>query len=400
MVVLTPFDDSISNYPDLAYVYFFCRKFSTIFPQFTPLEIEKALTERGYPSLIILRTIIIVFLRNLYPNNVDSINFDNWEDFLYDFFEDQIESKKIQENPLFFHYRKDNPFLNCSTRKKIMILKLLCLFQIKFSEKVQENIKLIYGKVTHNLTLVDLMDCPIGQDSINRIYFYTDSPRLYRIHSNGCFESVTDTKEEVEELIKSLNSEDIKEKRLKDKLENVILKYIDMANEEWVKENKQCTELKKNYDFIPLTPFELKYLGSSIIGYEEVKTKPSEKKNEEVIIIEDDDDDENDDNNQSNDNDNKVFVKKTIEETTENFEKLLKIITVNNDTNKKSKENRETTLKREKEDNGNEKEKEKNNSRNTKRRRLSINKRILKLYIDGLYYSFNQLKEIMDSYCE
>jgi len=28
-----------------------------------------------------------------------------------------------------------------------------------------------------------------------------------------------------------LNSEDIKEKRLKDKLENVILKYIDMANE-------------------------------------------------------------------------------------------------------------------------------------------------------------------------
>ncbi|KAG4106242.1 hypothetical protein H8356DRAFT_1269299 [Neocallimastix lanati (nom. inval.)] len=276
MVVLTPFDDSISNYPDLAYVYFFCRKFSTIFPQFTPLEIEKALTERGYPSLIILRTIIIVFLRNLYPNNVDSIN-----------------------------------------------------------EKVQENIKLIYGKVTHNLTLVDLMDCPIGQDSI-----------------------VTDTKEEVEELIKSLNSEDIKEKRLKDKLENVILKYIDMANE------------------------------------------PSEKKNEEVIIIEDDDDDENDDNNQSNDNDNKVFVKKTIEETTENFEKLLKIITVNNDTNKKSKENRETTLKREKEDNGNEKEKEKNNSRNTKRRRLSINKRILKLYIDGLYYSFNQLKEIMDSYCE
>ncbi|KAL6631833.1 hypothetical protein U3516DRAFT_808325 [Neocallimastix sp. 'constans'] len=358
MVVLTPFDDSISNYPDLAYVYFFCRKFSTIFPQFTPLEIEKALTERGYPSLIILRTIIIVFLRNLYPNNVDSINFDNWEDFLYDFFEDQIESKKIQENPLFFHYRKDNPFLNCSTRKKIMILKLLCLFQIKFSEKVQENIKLIYGKVTHNLTLVDLMDCPIGQDSINRIYFYTDSPRLYRIHSNGCFESVTDTKEEVEELIKSLNSEDIKEKRLKDKLENVILKYIDMANE------------------------------------------PSEKKNEEVIIIEDDDDDENDDNNQSNDNDNKVFVKKTIEETTENFEKLLKIITVNNDTNKKSKENRETTLKREKEDNGNEKEKEKNNSRNTKRRRLSINKRILKLYIDGLYYSFNQLKEIMDSYCE
>jgi len=342
MVILVPFDDNISNYPDLAYVYFFCRKFSNIFPLFTPLEIENALTERGYPSLVTLRTIIIIFLRNLYPNNVDSINFDNWENYLFDFFEDQIENNQIKENPMCFRSKKINSFFGCSTRNKIIILKLLCHFQIKFSKKVQENIKKFFGKEICTLTLVDLMDYPIGLDSKNRIYFYTDSPRLYRIYPDGCFESVTDTKEEVEELINSLNSESIKEKNLKYKIKNVILKYIDITNEYWKNENKSCTELKKKYNYnIPLTSLELKYLGPSIIGYEEINTEPPKKKIEEInteqpkkkkeeIIIIDDDDQKmkneeviiiNNNNGKKNENINKI---RKEEEEEENKIKIIK----------------------------------------------------------------------------
>ncbi|ORY46732.1 hypothetical protein LY90DRAFT_671276 [Neocallimastix californiae] len=295
MVILVPFDDNISNY-----------------------EIENALTERGYPSLVTLRTIIIIFLRNLYPNNVDSIN-----------------------------------------------------------KKVQENIKKFFGKEICTLTLVDLMDYPIGLDSKNRIYFYTDSPRLYRIYPDGCFESVTDTKEEVEELINSLNSESIKEKNLKYKIKNVILKYIDITNEYWKNENKSCTELKKKYNYnIPLTSLELKYLGPSIIGYEEINIEPPKKKieeinteqpkkkKEEIIIIDDDD--------QKMKNEEVIIINNNNGKKNENINKIRK----------------------------EEEEEEENKIKIIKKRKISINKKLLKKYIDNLNYSINKLKEIVDSYCE
>jgi len=220
------------------------------------------------------------------------------------------------------------------------------------------------------------MDYPIGLDSKNRIYFYTDSPRLYRIYPDGCFESVTDTKEEVEELINSLNSESIKEKNLKYKIKNVILKYIDITNEYWKNENKSCTELKKKYNYnIPLTSLELKYLGPSIIGYEEINIEPPKKKieeinteqpkkkKEEIIIIDDDD--------QKMKNEEVIIINNNNGKKNENINKIRK-----------------------------EEEEEENKIKIIKKRKISINKKLLKKYIDNLNYSINKLKEIVDSYCE
>jgi len=47
-----------------------------------------------------------------------------------------------------------------------------------------------------------------------------------------------------------------------------------------------------------------------------------------------------------------------------------------------------------------EEEEEENKIKIIKKRKISINKKLLKKYIDNLNYSINKLKEIVDSYCE
>ena len=58
-------------------------------------------------------------------NNKLILSFDNWENYLFDFFEDQIENNQIKENPMCFRSKIINSFFGCSTRNKIIILKVI-----------------------------------------------------------------------------------------------------------------------------------------------------------------------------------------------------------------------------------------------------------------------------------